>query len=229
MKFFKVFYGEFEKYPEEEIYQSMGTGEIINRFNSIEEAKDNIFDKISNLDFSKEVDKYVVGVNRKSEVKVEVLMVNGTRRTIHYNIVEFSEDFSTKKTRTITRAMAQERMDEMLGCHKFEIVKWTNASSEATIECKSCGTEITFKHGSSIYTRKTQYGGFAGECYKCNKIEFAIKNVESYKKIVDKIYKKIEDDKDILSQEEVENYKIKIDNLNHIIRETESFLGIEKE
>ena len=124
----------------------------------------------------------------------------------------------------LTKEMAKQKMDSLLGEDKFELIEWNGTNKAVKLQCKLCGNILTFKNGQTIYAKKTTYGGFNGECNKCNRYKFAFKNIETYKTYIKGYQKLIEqcpENKEKYMQKIKEN-KLKIEKEKNIINSYEN-------
>lgn len=121
----------------------------------------------------------------------------------------------------VTKEIAQQRMNDMLKHNKFEITTWEGTTKPAQIKCKICGDSIDFTQGKSIYMEKTHYGGFNGECNKCNRYKFAYENIKTYEGYIDGYNKLIEKNlsKTKTYLEKIKENEIKIEKEKNIIKE----------
>lgn len=71
-----------------------------------------------------------------------------------------------KKRVRVTKEIAQQRMDD-LG-YEFDLIEWNTTAKPATIKCRVCGKEITFKQGHAIYHKPNGTRGFGGFYGVCN-------------------------------------------------------------
>lgn len=121
----------------------------------------------------------------------------------------------------ITKELAQQRMNDMLGHDKFEILNWDRTHKPATIRCKVCRGTIDFKYGQTMYLKKTPRGGFNGECNKCNRYKFAYKNIKTYESYIEG-YKNLIEEKPLGKEtylEKIKENESKIKHEKEIIRE----------
>ena len=127
----------------------------------------------------------------------------------------------------ITKELAQQRMNDMLGNDRFEILNWDRTYKPATIKCKVCGDTIDFKQGQTMYLKKTPRGGFNGECNRCNRYKFAHENIETYESYI-KTYKNLINEKPQNEEwylKKIKEYESKIDREKEIIKEYEKLIN----
>lgn len=72
------------------------------------------------------------------------------------------------KVKRVTKEIAQQRMDD-LG-YEFDLIEWSTTAKPATIKCRTCGKEITFKQGHAVYHKPNGTRGFGGFYGFCNHI-----------------------------------------------------------
>ncbi|WGX75473.1 hypothetical protein QJS64_16030 [Paraclostridium bifermentans] len=128
----------------------------------------------------------------------------------------------------VTKEIAQERMNSMLREDKFEVIIWEGTTNPAQIKCKVCGASIDFTQGKGIYMKKTRYGGFNGECNKCNRYKFAYENIKTYESYIDGYNKLIEKNpsRAKIYLENIKENEIKIEKENNIIKEYKDLIKL---
>lgn len=128
--------------------------------------------------------------------------------------------------KSVTKDLAQQRMNAMIGNNKFEILNWEKTYKPATIKCTVCGYTIDFKQGQTMYLKKTPRGGFNGECNKCNRYKFAYDNIKTYESYIE-MYKKLINEKPQNKEwylKKIKENKLKIKHEKEIIKEYECLI-----
>ena len=91
MKRYKIYYAEFEKYPEEKEFQSMGVGELQGRYDNIYGAQNMLRRKVINLQKRPQLNTCEVLDETNKEIRIKTVQNQTGKITIyHYVIVEFS-------------------------------------------------------------------------------------------------------------------------------------------
>nr|UVN08391.1 MAG: hypothetical protein [Bacteriophage sp.] len=133
----------------------------------IEKAKD-IYFRTSKIVDNKIVFRsiFIKGVNLE-EIKLEdnVYKIICEDASVNEEWIKNIDLRPAKRVR-VTKEIAQQRMDD-LG-YEFDLIEWNGTSKPATIKCRECGKEITFKKGSSIYHKPNGTRGFGGFIGICN-------------------------------------------------------------